>query len=63
LKAAYESDAFKELMQSNGLIPAGVFGKEANDAYEYTSRLQSWLLYDLGFANRSPDEVNVPRLK
>lgn len=62
LKAAYESDAFKELMTKNGLIPAGIFGEEANDVYEYTSRLQSWLLYDLGFANRSPEEVNVPRV-
>ena len=62
LKAAYDSKAFQELMETNGLIPAGIFGEEANDTYAYTSRLQSWLLYDLGFANRSPDEVNVPRL-
>lgn len=61
LQAAYASDAFQELMANNGLIPAGIFGAEANETYAYTSQLQSWLLYDLGFANRSPEEVNVPR--
>lgn len=61
LQAAYASDAFQELMTNNGLIAAGIFGDEANETYAYTSQLQSWLLYDLGFANRSPEEVNVPR--
>ena len=63
LKAAYESEEFTKLMSDNGLIPAGYFGEEANELYASTSQMQSWLLYDLGYANRSPEEVNVPRLQ
>lgn len=62
LKAAYESDAFQKLIEDNGLIPAGYFGDQARETYEYTTQVQSWLLYDMEMANRSPEEVGIPRV-
>ena len=61
LKAAYESDAFQTLIEENGLIPAGYFGDQAQDTYEYTTQVQSWLLYDMEMANRSPEDLDIPR--
>ena len=61
LKSAYESEAFQTLIEENGLLPAGYFGQEAQDTYAYTTQVQSWLLYDMGMANRSPEELNIPR--
>lgn len=61
LKAAYESEAFQNLIEENGLLPAGYFGQEAQDTYAYTTQVQSWLLYDMGMANRSPEELDIPR--
>jgi tripartite-type tricarboxylate transporter receptor subunit TctC len=63
LEHAIKSDRFQKLLSDNGVAESPVlYGKEAQNLYEKSSRIYSWLLYDLGDAPRSPDDVKVPRL-
>jgi len=38
-----------------------IFGEDADALTQFATRLSSWIFYDLGFAERSPAEVGVPR--
>lgn len=62
LKFAIESAPFQKLLTDNGVIDFPIlYGKDAQNLYEKSSRIYSWLLYDLGDTPRSPDKLNVPR--
>ena len=63
LEFAIKTPAFQKLLTDNGVIEFPIlYGKDAQDLYERSSRIYSWLLYDLGDTPRNPDTVNVPRL-
>ncbi len=62
LEFAINSDDFQALLEKNGVADAPIlYGADADALYEKSSRIYSWLLYDLGDSPRSPDELNVPR--
>jgi tripartite-type tricarboxylate transporter receptor subunit TctC len=61
IKSAFESDKVQDFVTQTGAVTGNLYGEEAQKAYEITSRVGSWILYDSGEANRSPEEVNVPR--
>jgi tripartite-type tricarboxylate transporter receptor subunit TctC len=63
-------DAFKVTMQSDlvtdfakkNLLPIdGRTGEEANKVFAEAMQTQSWLLYDIKEAKRSPQELGIPR--
>lgn len=62
LEYAISSDEFVTLLENNSLDLSQVaYGDEAQTIFEKSTRIFSWLLFDLGDGTRSPDEVNVPR--
>ncbi|KJS88341.1 MAG: hypothetical protein JM58_00775 [Peptococcaceae bacterium BICA1-8] len=61
IEHAFQTESVKKFLSDTGLIPGTYYRAEADKAYELTSRIQSWLLYDLGVSKRSPEEVGVPR--
>lgn len=62
LKYAVESEEFKKLLASNGITKQVVkYGKDADQAYEMSSRVHSWILYDSGDGPRNPNDMKVPR--
>ncbi|MCL2856431.1 MAG: tripartite tricarboxylate transporter substrate binding protein [Oscillospiraceae bacterium] len=44
-----------------GITPVAIFGDDADRMTEETTYLVSWLLYDMGYAQRSPAEVGLER--
>lgn len=62
LQEAVKSPAFQKLLTDNGVVEFPVlYGKDAQDMYEKSSRIYSWLLYDLGDTPRDPETMKVPR--
>lgn len=62
-KIAMDTEAIKEFAKKSLLISYGVTGEEADKIWTITTQVQSWLLYDLKEARRSPEEVGIPRYK
>ena len=57
------SDAVKAFGKSN-LLPLGTaVGTEADKIFEEQTKVQSWLLHDIGVAKRNPEELGIPRPK
>ena len=63
-------DAFKVAMASEGVknfgkknvLPLGTaVGAEADKIFEEQTKVQSWLLHDIGVAKRNPSELGIPR--
>jgi tripartite-type tricarboxylate transporter receptor subunit TctC len=63
-------DAFKVAMNSEGvksfskkmLLPLdGTVGADADKVWMHQTQVQSWLLYDIKEAKRSPEELGIPR--
>lgn len=62
LNHAINSEAFKNLLHNNGLdVDSVIKGDAAQDMFEKSSRIFSYILYDLGNTPRDPMKVNVPR--
>lgn len=62
-KFAVGSPKFKEWAKSANLTILDIGGDEAERIMEQTTQLRSWLMFDLGVGNRSPEKVDVPRPK
>lgn len=60
-KFAVESAEFKKFLADNHFIEVGLTGTEATDLVAVNESLNSWLLYDLGFAAKNPEELGIPR--
>jgi tripartite-type tricarboxylate transporter receptor subunit TctC len=60
-KFAVASEKFKEWAKKSNLKILDIEGEEAERIMEQTTKLRSWLMYDLGVGNRSPEKVGVPR--
>lgn len=61
VRHAVESARFRNFMTDAGMIDGNLYGAEADAVLESTTRVQSWMLVDIGEALRSPEEVGVPR--
>lgn len=60
-KAAMATDAVKNFGKKN-LLPLGnAVGADADKIFTLQTQVQSWLLYDIGEAKRSPDALGIPR--
>ena len=58
---AFNSDDFQKFMVNNALTPSGLIGQEAQDMFVEMSKRQSWMLYDFGFADESPEFYGISR--
>ncbi len=56
-----ESEAVKDFGRKNLLPLNGITGAEADRAFAASTQIQSWLLYDIKEAKRSPQELGIPR--
>ena len=60
-KVTSQSDAVKDFAKKNLLPIDGRTGEEANKIFAEATQTQSWLLYDIKEAKRSPQELGIPR--
>ena len=60
-KATMETDAVKAFGHKNLLPLDGRTGAEADKIFEEATQTQSWLLYDIKEAKRSPQELGIPK--
>ena len=60
-RTSMESQAVKDFGQKNLLPLDGRTGAEADNIYAAATQIQSWLLYDIKEAKRSPQELGIPR--
>jgi tripartite-type tricarboxylate transporter receptor subunit TctC len=60
-KVTTQSDAVKDFATKNLLPIDGRTGEEANKIFAEATQTQSWLLYDIKEAKRSPQELGIPR--
>jgi tripartite-type tricarboxylate transporter receptor subunit TctC len=58
---AMESKAVKDFSQKNLLPLNGTTGTEADRVFAASTQIQSWLLYDIKEAKKSPQELGIPR--
>ena len=56
-----ESEAVKDFGRKNLLPLNGTTGAEADRIFAASTQIQSWLLYDIKEAKRSPQELGIPR--
>ncbi|MDD4573579.1 MAG: tripartite tricarboxylate transporter substrate binding protein [Sphaerochaeta sp.] len=62
LEFAVNSESFVKLLNNNGLSTDSVLmGEDSQKLFEKSSRLFSYLLYDMGSTPRDPMKINVPR--
>lgn len=61
-KYAINTEEFKTLLANNNINFEDVaYGEDAQHIFEMTSRISSYLLYDLGDGTRNPEDVGVLR--
>ena len=60
-RLAMESQAVKDFGEKNLLPLNGTTGAEADKIFAASTQIQSWLLYDMKEAKRSPQELGIPR--
>lgn len=54
-------EKFKKFLAENYFIEAGLRGKDAESYVALSTSVNAWLLHDLGFAQKSPEEFDIPR--
>jgi len=60
-RTAMDSQAVKDFGKKNLLPLDGRTGAEADSVYAAATQIQSWLLYDIKEAKKSPQELGIPR--
>ncbi len=60
-KATMASETVNEFGKKNLLPLMSATGKEADMIFEAATQTQSWILYDIKEAKRSPQELGIPR--
>jgi tripartite-type tricarboxylate transporter receptor subunit TctC len=60
-KVTMASEAVKNFSKKNLLPLMDATGKEADKIFEAATQTQSWILYDIKEAKRSPQELGIPR--
>ncbi len=62
-KKAYETEEFQSYLTDNYIIPLGISGEEARTYWKRWQSVTTWLLYDSGATNISPENYNIPRIE
>ncbi|WP_346206878.1 tripartite tricarboxylate transporter substrate binding protein [Caldifermentibacillus hisashii] len=62
-KEAYETEEFQAQLEQLRIEPIGIHGEEADEYIERFSSITNWLLYDIGVAEHSPEEFDIPRIE
>ena len=57
----WESEGYQEWMKNNNGAILGLTGDEANAYMKHQQAVNSWLLYDSGATETSPETYGVPR--
>ena len=52
---------FKDFLKKNYYLEVGLSGKKAEEYVSLSTSVNAWLLYDLGIAPISPDDMDIPR--
>lgn len=60
---AGEDEEFLSLISSKGCFPLGISGDEAVSYLEKYRSVTSWLLYDAGAAEKSPEDFGIARVE
>lgn len=58
---AVETDEFQDFLKNAGNLYLGITGDEADSFTSNFKSVSSWLLYDIGTAEISPEEFGIPR--
>jgi tripartite-type tricarboxylate transporter receptor subunit TctC len=58
---AVNQRGFKDFCDGRGFIISGVSGKKAEQVIINATSINSWTLYNLGMAKRSPAELGIPK--
>ncbi|AOT73113.1 hypothetical protein Gferi_13440 [Geosporobacter ferrireducens] len=61
-KKAFEEEKFQSFLKDFGAVPMGISGQEARDFMENWQRLSTWLLYDAGGTDISPETLGIKRI-
>lgn len=62
-KAAQENDAFIEQLTDLGVDPKNISGEEAIEFVEANQSTSTWMLYDAGETDISPEDLDIPRIE
>lgn len=54
--------AFQEILVSLGNVPLGISGQEAREFIDQYRSVSSWLLFDAGATEKSPEEFGIQRI-
>jgi tripartite-type tricarboxylate transporter receptor subunit TctC len=57
---AYNDERFQEYLETSHFIGLGCIGEDARDYVEMRESLNAWLLYELGIAQRNPEDLDIP---
>ena len=60
-RVSMESEAVKDFGKKNLLPLNGITGAEADRIFAASTQTQSWLLYDIKEAKKSPQDLGIPR--
>lgn len=58
---AVEYDAVQQFIETSGMVPMSISGQEADDFMNQWQSVTSWVLYDTGDAQVSPEDLGIPR--
>lgn len=59
----YNTEDFQKYLADNYIIPLGISGEEAETFIKRWQSVTTWLLYDSGATNISPENFNIPRIE
>lgn len=62
-EAAQENEEFIEQLTSLGVDPKNMSGEEAIDFVKANQSTSTWMLYDAGETDISPDDLGIPRVE
>jgi tripartite-type tricarboxylate transporter receptor subunit TctC len=60
-KESAEQPGFQSLMDERGFVQMNIAGAEAEEFLDRWQSVTSWLVYDGGIAETSPEEFDIPR--
>ena len=59
----YNTEDFQSYLKDNYIIPLGISGDEAVNFLKRWQSVTTWLLYDSGATNISPENFGIPRIE
>lgn len=59
---AVKNEEFQQFLKDSGNLYLGITGEEADTFTSNFRSVSSWLLYDIGVAEKSPEECGIPKI-